>query len=582
MTGYQDDRHGRTGLGPGLWAGLGFVLLGGLAINGQLLGVFVDDAIYLDSGRHLWRTGEYRIPFLPGAPLAGKYPPLFPIVLGGLSHLVPPPPEGLWHIKFISLLLWLPGFVCLGGLLSEELGAAHRGRYPLLVLSALSGSMLSIAVEVMSEGLFFSLCLATLLCLARARRSTSTDAGIGRLQWAAMALAVCAWHTRGVGLCLCAAVAIELGRSRPLRGLIALAAMWAVRLPFTLWRDGNLADEPLMAAVPYLLSYDYHLDGLIGFLGDGGDPAAYLGTSVRAAVLGLGGALVPAPLHPSLVDAVGAAPGAVPPWVHAGAWAVAVVVVLGAVPALRGRRTYAWFAVFYAVVVSLWPWFNKVRFFAALLPLWLLFGLEGLSVLGAGLSRIQTATERALRPSLPSLSERPPLLALVVCVVLLASQVAYYAHLFGASDLSTAIAGHPTAGRTDTVERASAWLRVHTRPSAVLVSSVAGPLFAMHSGRQVLPYLMGLFSGAEHIAMAVSPGDLAGPSIDLAQFLDRARPALAGRELWHVALCQAGCPAETLAGRVPAVFSDGVDGGPAIVISRLPTLLQSTSALDTR
>lgn len=534
----------------GLLSALAFVGLGALAINGRLIGVFNDDAIYLSSGLSLIQDGAYRIGFLPGSPLAGKYPPLFPLLLG-LFGWVSPASAGLFGFKALSLALAAPGFVALAGLLARpSLGLSRAQQLSVLALSGLSASFIATAIEVMSEGLFFSLSMAA-LWVATPDDGPDTSAPMltraPRRLGMAFGLALLACYARGVGVALCAALAIGMLVTPPLRR----KAPWFVLgvgvglVPLSYWSRVYVpAHEPMTELLPYLLSYDYHSAGLSAYLSSPeGDALSYGLAALRTTVKGLSAALLPCPTDPAAAD----------PWapIPPQALGLTALVLLGAVAELRRARLCAVYALLYAGLVCLWPWFNKARFFVVIVPLLWLLCLRGVETLCGRFARLRRG--------------------LLVTGALLAglSQLTHYGgQVFLGGNLADAIAqeGDPTVD--DALERSLRWVTEHTSPDSVLVINMSGPLYAFRTGRQVLPYRMALVSAAEHLAANLAGRTPDPPPAALSTWLARARPWLGRRPLVHVRLCPGPCPVAAHAGPPLASFQD-LPGGPEIRIDGL-------------
>jgi hypothetical protein len=321
-----------------------------------------DNADYMILGEAL-RTGEgYRDLHLPGAPLHAKYPPGYPALLAVLGLV-----GGVQWFKISSLLLgalsvWT--LAHLGRTATKEGVALGAG-----ALLAVSPVLLEYSHYVLSEASFTALVLLSLYFASCRRESESPRDFI----WA-LVFGVAAFLTRTAGLALLVALPLaELGQRRGRRAAIAavvgvsVAALWGVfQRAAAPGRPGYLSE--LLLVNPY-------------------DPAAGRTGVAELATRTASNAwtYVSRVLPESLTGSTG-------PDASALATVLGIVVsgiaLSGWVARAREEvRTPEIFAVTYSALIVVWPtvWTDR-RFLLPLLPLVLLYAVQGADRLGARLS----------------------------------------------------------------------------------------------------------------------------------------------------------------------------------------------------
>ncbi|MDD9947348.1 MAG: hypothetical protein OXU20_40290 [Myxococcales bacterium] len=535
-----------AGTGRGLlWCAVGFLALGAASIHAERVGVFVDDAIYLTSGIELAHGGGYRVPFLPGDPLAGKYPPLYPALLGVASWVLPPLPQSLLYYKLWTLLMAVPGLVFTVRWLALEGPEGDRRWTPFVVGgTAFNAGLLSICGEAMSEALFFSLLMATLWRMRSAEYLGPSREGRVAFM-GALGCAVLLTHTRSLGALALPVVLLRGPRLLGMRRTLAAgAASLVTLLPWWWWSRLHVPQhEPMAEALPYLTGYGYHTDAVLEYFRSSTSSLShYASACMRATVKGLGTTVLPwpnrytvevlrAPIGPSAVVATG-------------------LVLVGLAVRLKQRRAAAELLLIYLVVASAWPWFNKTRFFVAVLPL----------ILWCMLGALQLVS--AKRDSASRL-----LVAGLFGLMLVSNGTDYLTQGFMQGSTAEAIAGPDPDGHGSAITRACKWIQDNTPSNAILVADFTGPLLAIHCHRDALPYRMALTSPGEHLASLLEARP-AGTA-PLESVLARARPVLANRPLYHVWLCEHACDVPTLARSWEAVFRDRSLPDAAIAIRRI-------------
>ncbi len=209
-----------------------------------------DNAGYVTLAYSLAQRGTYQELWDPAEPPHTKYPPVFPLLLGGLIAVGVKGWVGLKSVSFAATLLaglfaflWARGR---GGLL---MGAG------VALLLALSDGVLYYSRWILSDPLFLALTLGALWALEKGARPASAAGspappapagardrpgkGVGppgpEPFWLALgfALAVLAYFTRSAGLPLVAATLLWLGWGKRWKALAGCAAAFAV--PAFLW-----------------------------------------------------------------------------------------------------------------------------------------------------------------------------------------------------------------------------------------------------------------------------------------------------------------------------------------------------------
>ncbi len=128
------------------------------------IGLFHDDAVYLETAKALAAGHGYMIESLPAAIPQTKFPPLWPALLA-LFLLVSENP--LW--------LKLPGMLCTAGWLAlsyrllKKMGASQLGAFALVAIVAASPMTVFLTSHLLAEPLFALLLTASLLALLNDR-----------------------------------------------------------------------------------------------------------------------------------------------------------------------------------------------------------------------------------------------------------------------------------------------------------------------------------------------------------------------------------------------------------------------------
>lgn len=143
-----------------LWA-LGVISLVGVLyawlMSPNLAGYLYDDGIYLMSGQALLSGQGYSLPGIEGSPLAFKYPPLFPALLGLIGVILPPFPDNLAALKGMNILFTLASLFLLFRYYRTLCQFPLALTLGLILLLGVNYRLIDVSIELMSEPLFLLL-----------------------------------------------------------------------------------------------------------------------------------------------------------------------------------------------------------------------------------------------------------------------------------------------------------------------------------------------------------------------------------------------------------------------------------------
>jgi len=216
-------------------------LIVGVAVTDRYhVGVFHDDAMYVILARSL-ATGEgYRYLNLPGAPEATHFPPGYPALLALAWRMMPSFPANVTLFKLLNAAFLCASAVLVAQFVHERLGSKRWG-IALGLVTAVSVPLLVLVTMVLSEPLFLSLLLASLLLAERFVTGTPSmrrALGLG-------VLVGCLTLVRTHGIVLVPAAALPLLLQRRWReaAMFALSAI-AVLIPWQLWSGAHVGGLP--------------------------------------------------------------------------------------------------------------------------------------------------------------------------------------------------------------------------------------------------------------------------------------------------------------------------------------------------
>lgn len=340
----RTDPHPWDGWAP--WAVAALTLGLGLSIWAWFPpGIWHDDGVYVLLGRALADGEGFRYSGVPGAFLATKFPPLFPLALALIWSVAPELPENAVLLSAANLV-----FLAVGSG-TFVLYSRRIFRLPLpWVLGAaalvwLSPALWRVAMVPLSEPLFILLFLLALWAGGR------LEQGGG---WGSMAvfllLAMAAFHTRTIGVVLIPGISGALAlRGRRRDGTLVFLLGAILALPWILWSRwaSSRIPEPLLDTLGPYGSW------LAGEILRG--PGHYL-SFLPGNALHLAGRCVSLLL-----------PGVAPPFLWIGLLLLPVL-FLGLWTMGKRSLTAPLTVGGYALVLLLWP-FQDVRLMVPLLPL---------------------------------------------------------------------------------------------------------------------------------------------------------------------------------------------------------------------
>jgi len=406
-----------------------------------LVGVFYDDGIYLALGKSLAEGHGYRHLYLPGAPRAVHYPPLYPVLLAALWKAWPAFPSNVAMLRAANAAL-MGAFAALA---TSYLARRFEVRPWLTALVVAASTtaipVLAVATVLFSEPLFLALAAAACL-VGDAAREGGERRALG-MAAAAGALAALAALTRSIGVAVLAGVVVALLVARRWKpALAALGAGIVLLAPWAAW----------------VTAYRHGIDPVIAAnYGTYGDFLSQTGWSW----LSLRGVL-------ELARPLGVITLSILPFpVRVVVGLAAAAVLVGGLEVLVRRAPAAgWMLLAYLVIVFLWP-YGPDRFLWGVLP-WLGAAFAAGAVSMA--ARRSGALGRALRLATAS-----------VAVVVAGSYAASQARGF-----ATGAATSEQKGISATMETALAWIRSSTDSSAVIAGEDEA-LIWLYTGRRAVP-----------------------------------------------------------------------------------------------
>jgi hypothetical protein len=213
-------------------------VLAGIYVTAWLapaIGLFHDDAVYLETAKALVSGHGYVIESLPAAIPQTKYPPLWPAVLGFFVLVSQNP---LW-LK-LAPLLCTAGWLALSYRLLRKLGATRIGAFALVAITAASPTTVFVASHLLSEPLFALLVTASLLALIEDR---ALPAG---------AFAGLAMITRSAGMPLAVATVLVLIAYQRFRSSVVFTASALVFVaPWLGWSLAHASNHPYYGTASY-------------------------------------------------------------------------------------------------------------------------------------------------------------------------------------------------------------------------------------------------------------------------------------------------------------------------------------------
>ena len=325
------------------------------AIGPYLVGVFHDDGVYALLAQAIASGQGFHYTFLPGAPVAVHYPPLYPLLLALFWRVGAAFPDNVGLL--VGLNAPLIGLAAAGWCHYASHVAGWRAwrAAPLAVGANLLLPTLALASALLSETLFLALLWPALVLAERAvasdERRPPVVAGV------ATGLLMLT-RTHGVALLLGLVLVLALER-RWRDAVTAAASCVAVQLPWLVW---TALARPRVAP-PLEGSYGSYLGWFIDGVSTGG--ASFIGATVRANTreswLYLGDRFAAGfPTALQLLTVL----------------IVVVALIVGVVRLARRARVTIAFFILYLGIMLVWP-YNPWRFVWAVWPVAAFLTLEG-------------------------------------------------------------------------------------------------------------------------------------------------------------------------------------------------------------
>ena len=231
-----------------------FGIAGIASLQSEIFGVHHDDGVFLASAESVAAGHGYRLPSLPGAPPATKYPPLYPLLVSLVIAITPPFPDNLILVKLVNVACYVISLALFFGLARSRL----EDDWAALVLTASLGLSPVVVIYLdytMSESLFLTLTIAFLKAWERAvaRRDASRT-----FMSLVLLLAILATKAIGLGIGV-AAILDALRRRRLFLALLtaAVTSLWVVA-----WQSIQPTDVP-SPLLDYYLRYEPTLLAII-------------------------------------------------------------------------------------------------------------------------------------------------------------------------------------------------------------------------------------------------------------------------------------------------------------------------------
>jgi hypothetical protein len=408
------------------------------------VGVFIDDGIYLMVAKALAAGEGLRYFGVAGTPPAAKYPPLYPLILGGVWKLSPGFPDNVAYLKAVGVVCTVGAAGVFTWYVTQVL---HYPRWFAIGTAALGWLTIDVwryAVVPLSEPLFL---LALILCLAAAARAEAAPYNRVAIVPFLAAFAA-AYYTRTAGVVLALAMICSVLFLQRWRVAASLAAgSIFVIMPWLVWsRHAGSRIAPPLADL--LGGYGAHLGAQIRL-----DPAGFLrGSSDRAVaiadrILELLLPTAPYTIRPGL------------------ALLVAAVGVAGGIQLWNRSRTVVLTVAGYLAMLVFWPFVGR-RLIAPLAPVLVLFVTAGLYDLNRRLVARQPWQVIARATAV-----------VWVCVFALGNGWTLYR------------GGHDSIHRDRSVLllRAASAVATHVPRTAIVVSPELWPGIHLYTGRTVAP-----------------------------------------------------------------------------------------------
>lgn len=256
------------------WWALLAIALGGVVLACVVLvrlplapGFWMDDGVYLATGKALAEGQGYRHIELPGMPWQTKYPPGYPLVLAALWKTIGTLEGVLRGVAIVNVVCWTGAAMIAFVMARRQWGLSVwlAGAAGLMVV--FEPQSLDLHNSAMSENVFALLSVAALACCGKMFGRRMEQRPRWELWAAACAvLAVASIVTRSVGIACVAACVGAPVLARRWQPAVAIGAICGALVGgFWIWR-GVLAERN--AAIPETAHLGYDLDYKLWLAGD--------------------------------------------------------------------------------------------------------------------------------------------------------------------------------------------------------------------------------------------------------------------------------------------------------------------------
>ncbi|MEW6251690.1 MAG: hypothetical protein AB1716_13680 [Planctomycetota bacterium] len=346
------------------------VVLTPVVVNApNIVGSYLDDGIYLVTGKSLADGRGYRHLELPGEPLQTKYPPMYPALLAAVWAVFPDFPQNVPVFQVLNCLLWGLGSWLVYRLMRRAWRLPWWLAFSGAALGFINPVTMTVLMAPMSEPLFLVLSAGALLLATPQADDTAKTTGAARraLALAALAgaLAAAAYLTRSLGLA--ALVAIPAGyllRRHFAAGAAATLAGGVGAAGWHIWRAGAMAEN---AANPMIRAFRYDTDYSAWLPASAGSLAWVVYQNISALAVSFFAVSVATPGR-WIESRLAAGPAAALP-IYIAMTAMVVLVLIGAVGAWGRRRAELHiYLLIYVGLLLAWP-YSAPRLLLPILPL---------------------------------------------------------------------------------------------------------------------------------------------------------------------------------------------------------------------
>jgi hypothetical protein len=212
-----------------------------------LFGQGYDDGIYVATAKSLAVGEGYRHVNLPGAPVATKYPPLYPLYLAMAWRIRPAFPDTL-EVASIAQDALLPVYLAILLVVLRQLGLSWRRTFFVAAMTFVTITFVFLTVRLFSELLFGCFLLGSIMAIEKSVRENSS-------RWAALGgfLTGMAYLTRVATVPLLLAVPIFLYLRKRSRLNVFY---FAIALPMIAsWHVWGMLHTSSVGKLPYFTEY---------------------------------------------------------------------------------------------------------------------------------------------------------------------------------------------------------------------------------------------------------------------------------------------------------------------------------------